>query len=62
MKVHLAIGQMKPRKGDYAANLNRLGDLFAQIEEDAPETNVLALPETALTGYFLEEPWHAFAK
>lgn len=54
MKVPVAIGQMKPRKGDYAANLQRLGDLFQQLEEDAPETAVLALPETALTGYFLE--------
>jgi len=54
VKVHTAIAQIKPRKGDYAHNLERLGDIFAQLEEDAPETNVLALPETVLSGYFLE--------
>ena len=54
MNVHTAIAQIKPRKGDYTHNLERLGDIFAQLEEDAPETDVLALPETVLSGYFLE--------
>ena len=54
MKIEVAVGQIKPRKGEYASNLRRLGELFAQIEADAPETQVLVLPETALTGYFLE--------
>lgn len=54
MKINVAMAQMKPRKGDYAANLQRLGDLFEQLEEDAPDTHVLVLPETALTGYFLQ--------
>ncbi len=54
MKINAAIAQIKPRKGDYAHNLARVGDLFAQLNEDAPETDVLALPETVLTGYFLE--------
>lgn len=54
MKINIAMAQMKPRKGDYAANLKRLGDVFAQLEADAPATDVLVLPETALTGYFLE--------
>ncbi len=52
--VHLAIGQFKPRKGDYRASLERLGSLFAQLEELDPRPQVLHLPETALTGYFLE--------
>lgn len=54
MKIHVAVGQIKPRKGDYAANLDRVGDLFQQLDEDAPETDVLVLPETVLSGYFLE--------
>ena len=54
MKIHTAIGQIKPRKGDYRGNLARVGDLFEQIEEDAPDTDVLVLPETILSGYFLE--------
>jgi predicted amidohydrolase len=54
VKINVAVGQIKPRKGDYAANLARIGDLFEQIEADAPETDVLVLPETVLSGYFLE--------
>ena len=54
MKVNAAIGQMKPFKGDYQRNLSRLGDLFEQLEEESPHPDILALPETALSGYFLE--------
>src|ERR1700733_8199230 len=52
--VHLALAQLKPRKGDYAGNLERLGSVFAQIDRLEPRPMVLALPESALTGYFLE--------
>jgi NAD+ synthase (glutamine-hydrolysing) len=52
--VHIAIAQFKPRKADFRANLERLGALFAQLDELEPHPTVLALPETALTGYFLE--------
>src|ERR1700728_5137667 len=51
----IALAQFRPRKGRFAENLARLGPLFAAI--DAPQTGgprVLQLPETALTGYFLE--------
>src|SRR5579871_554285 len=54
VKIHVAAAQIKPRKGDYEGNLCRLGEVFAQLEADAPETDVLALPETVLSGYFLE--------
>jgi predicted amidohydrolase len=54
VKIEVAAAQFKPRKGDYAANLERIGDIFSQIEEEAPETGVLVLPETVLSGYFLE--------
>lgn len=49
--------QIKPRKADFAYNLARLGHLFAQIdrtEDPAQRPDVLALPETVLSGYFLE--------
>jgi NAD+ synthase (glutamine-hydrolysing) len=52
--VHLALAQLKPRKGDYAANLRRLGQLLTQLDGLEPRPMVLALPESALTGYFLE--------
>src|SRR5205085_128134 len=54
MSVQLAIGQFSPKKGDYQANLRRLGELFAQADALEPRPQVLCLPESALTGYFLE--------
>jgi NAD+ synthase (glutamine-hydrolysing) len=52
--LDLAIAQLKPRKGDYAGNLARIGELFAHAETLSPRPSVLHLPETALSGYFLE--------
>ncbi|HUO51594.1 MAG TPA: NAD+ synthase [Gemmatimonadaceae bacterium] len=52
--VQLASLQFTPKKGEYAANLARLGALFAQLEAMDPRPDLLQLPETALTGYFLE--------
>ena len=52
--VHLAVAQIKPRKGDYRGNLERLRAVFAQIDQFRPRPTVLCLAESALTGYFLE--------
>jgi NAD+ synthase (glutamine-hydrolysing) len=52
--VHIAIAQFHPRKGDYRGNLARLSGLFEQLDQLQPRPMVVALPETALTGYFLE--------
>lgn len=52
--VHLAIVQFKPRKGDYAGNLDHLGEIFAQLDTLSPRPQVAFLPETAVSGYFLE--------
>ena len=52
--VNIAIVQFKPRKGDYPGNLQRLGTVFAQIDALEPRPDVVHLPETALTGYFVE--------
>jgi NAD+ synthase (glutamine-hydrolysing) len=52
--VNVAVAQIRPRKGDYAGNLVRLGELFARLESVTPRPGLLVLPETALTGYFLE--------
>jgi NAD+ synthase (glutamine-hydrolysing) len=46
--------QFAPQKGEYAANLKRLGALLAQLDALDPRPDLLHLPETALTGYFLE--------
>jgi NAD+ synthetase len=51
--MRLAIAQFKPGKGDYAENLDRIGEIFAGLgRPDAPE--LLLFPESALTGYLLE--------
>jgi NAD+ synthase (glutamine-hydrolysing) len=52
--VHLALAQLKPRKGDYPGNLERLRPLFAQVDGLSPRPMVLCFAESALTGYFLE--------
>ena len=54
MAVQLAVAQFSPKKGDYAGNLSRLGDLFVQTDALQPRPQLLTLPESALTGYFLE--------
>ncbi|MGH7714282.1 MAG: NAD+ synthase, partial [Gemmatimonadaceae bacterium] len=53
-RITIALGQLRPRKGDVAANLGRLGELFAQVAHAAQRPDVLQLPETVLSGYFLE--------
>jgi NAD+ synthetase len=52
--VHLALAQLRPRKGDYRGNLERLGGIFSLVHALEPRPMVLTLPESALTGYFLE--------
>ncbi|HEY6089284.1 MAG TPA: NAD+ synthase [Gemmatimonadaceae bacterium] len=52
--IHLVVVQLKPRKGDYAANLARLTGIFSQIESLDPRPDVAVFAETALTGYFVE--------
>ena len=54
MLLNIAIAQLRPKKGDYAANIARLGEVFAQLGALDPQPDVLVLAETALTGYFLE--------
>src|SRR5215831_11055051 len=54
MSFQLAIAQIKPKKADYAHNLARVGELFAQLDAEEKRADVLLLPETAMSGYFLE--------
>jgi NAD+ synthetase len=52
--VNIAIAQVHPHKGDYAANLSRLREIFAQVRMLSPHPQVLHFPETVLSGYFVE--------
>jgi NAD+ synthase (glutamine-hydrolysing) len=54
MSIQLAVAQFAPKKGDYAHNLDRLGTLFSQVDGLTPRPNLLVLPESALSGYFVE--------
>jgi predicted amidohydrolase len=42
--LHLALAQFKPRKGDYAANLERVRDIFGRVAALEPRPTVLHLP------------------
>src|SRR5579863_3436405 len=50
-RVAVAIVQMKPVKGRYDENLHAAGEAFAQIGD---AVDLVAFPEAAFTGYFLE--------
>lgn len=52
--MHIALAQFQPVKGDYHANLARLRAMFARVDALEPRPRILVLPETALSGYFLE--------
>ena len=52
--INVAIGQIRPRKGDYSENLRRIGGTLAQVAElDIPPALVV-FPETFVSGYFLQ--------
>ena len=52
--IKLALAQIKPRKGEYSANLTRIGEILAQAARLEPRPDVVHFAETALTGYFVE--------
>src|SRR3954447_7364096 len=52
--VTLALAQFQPRKGDYAGNLARVGQLLAQAATLETRPKLVCFPESALSGYFLE--------
>lgn len=52
--VNLTLVQFQPRKGDYAGNLKRFEQLFETLTTGETRPDIIALSETALTGYFVE--------
>src|SRR5256885_12269577 len=50
----LAIAQIRPTKGDYAANLQRIGGVLAQLAQLEPRVDLVIFPETSTSGYFVE--------
>ena len=50
----IALAQIKPAKGDYAANLDRIGGVLQQVAAVAPRIDLVVFPETVTSGYFVE--------
>ena len=50
----IAIAQFRPKKGDYAVNVARIGAILADAAKLEPKVDLVITPETATSGYFLE--------
>jgi NAD+ synthase (glutamine-hydrolysing) len=50
----LALAQIRPTKGEYAANLQKIGGVLAQLATLDPPVDLVLFPETATSGYFVE--------
>src|SRR5436853_4286347 len=50
----LAVAQSRPSRGGYAANLQKIGGVLAQIAKLDPPVDLVIFPETATSGYFVE--------
>ena len=59
--LRVAIAQFRPRKGAYEENLGRVGELFRRFAASPTPPDLVAFPEAALTGYFLEGGVQEFA-
>lgn len=52
--LSIALAQLRPRKGRYAENLERLGAMLHEAAALPEPPRLVVFPESALTGYFLE--------
>jgi len=52
--LRLAIAQIRPTKGEYAANLQRIGGVLTQVATLDPPVDLVVFPEAATSGYFVE--------
>jgi NAD+ synthase (glutamine-hydrolysing) len=52
--VRLALSQFRPDKGEYAKNVERIGAVLVQAAKLNPKPDLVAFPETATSGYFVE--------
>jgi NAD+ synthetase len=50
----IAIAQTRPRKGDYAGNLQRIGAVLGQVGRWPESPGLVVFGETAVSGYFLQ--------
>jgi NAD+ synthetase len=52
--LSLAISQFRPTKGEYAANLGRIGAVLGEAAVLDVRPDLVVFPETATSGYFVE--------
>lgn len=52
--IRIAVGQIRPKKGDYAENLRRMGSVIAQAVSGDDPADLVIFPETMTSGYFVE--------
>jgi NAD+ synthase (glutamine-hydrolysing) len=52
--VRLALSQFRPSKGEYAANVARIGAVVSQAAALDAKPDLVVFPETATSGYFVE--------
>ncbi len=52
--LSLAISQFRPAKGEYAANLGRIGAVLGEAAGLDVRPDLVVFPETATSGYFVE--------
>ena len=52
--VRLVISQFQPAKGEYDANVARIGAVITQAAQLDPKPDLAVFPETATSGYFVE--------
>ena len=50
----IAIAQFRPKKGDYSANLAKIGAILAEVGTLEKRPDLVVTPETSTSGYFLE--------
>ncbi len=50
----IAIAQIRPSKGAYGANLDRIGGVLRQVAAIERRIDLVVFPETATSGYFVE--------
>src|SRR5256885_9373063 len=50
----IAIAQLRPAKGDYNADLQKIGGVLAQVAKLDPPVDLVVFPETSTSGYFVE--------
>jgi len=52
--LRLALAQIRPTKGEYAANLAKIGGVLGQVAKLDPPVELVLFPEAITSGYFVE--------